>query len=242
MLLVSALVVFVGIYLRESVRQVQQQKMIAARAIAYYHSLCGEIASLARHAPALKMMQLIDEDIEVILHRINQNFVNSVPSVHELHELSEALKKAVRMYSTDTESENHPLFALSAEFNGFVKKMEASEYNEALETLRTLLQNFMHNPNILSDKEGSAISTNFAICIAQIHALQIAAIQQVISLLWRARYHGDKLGIQQQAVADLNDLLLKYAAIVENATVLLPEATYVSSTPLLRQTINRIFL
>ncbi len=240
--IVSVLVVFLGIYLREAVRHAQKQKRIASRATAYYHAICGEIAAIARNSHMLPILRLLDGNIEAILKQINQNFISSVASHIELHNLSSAIHSAVILLANAPADSEHPLMPYALEFSNSISKMDPAEYNEVWDTMKALHYRYIFDPDLLSDKEGAVISTKLAISISQIRNLQISFIQQTMVLAKRARYHGNDTSMHQNTVSELIALLFICSSIVRNAANMLPEVEHLLGKSTVRVTLENLRL
>ncbi len=241
LLLFSALVLFVGIYLREAIRLAHQQKIVAARVVAFYHLICSDIASFAHNADRLKKHEVIDESIETMLRDIYDNYIRYVTSRKELPELSKAINNELAKIVSCSDLKKHPLFEYAVQFNERYASMDEIEYERKIQTLKEIRNRYMDSQEMLFDKDGAVISTELAISISQIRSHYVTITQDAINVIGTAHHHGDNSDLHIHTVRELIKLLRKCAIIVQNTVTLMPEAEGILSKSTVRLAITKVF-
>ncbi len=240
-LLISALVVFAGIYLREAVRQAQQQKIVAARVIANYQLTCNSIASSVYNASHMQLIKLITDDAETILRAMNNNLLQSKESTQELSLISVAIRNLALKIESQLDLNEPPLDDFISLFNQHYADMKDDECIEEIDSYKRALNRATSDPTILTDKDGAVISARMASSIAQIRSLSIEINEELISILSKAHFRGNKPEFYDTTARSMITLLFKISLIIEQVARLWSEANSVLSKSNFHLTIEKIF-
>ncbi len=242
LLLLSALVFFVGIYLREVVRMAQQQKIMVTRVEAFHELVCSHIASVTHHRGMMDRFRAIDGNIVILLDNFREKSNHGNVSQQDIQILSVALKNLTHMLATFPEAENHPLLPIVIMFNNRWANMSSSEYKGIFESFRIPLQRYISDTAMVTVKDGAIINKDTAISISQLRELYISIIDECMGMARTAHYHENAAELSLETVTSLIDVLFKCVKFLDHASKLLPAMKALKQKSTFQLAIRNLFL